>query len=77
MVSIGAAMLLEALARNEEQANGLTTALGLGLAALGGAMMPLVVIELLSDTVYQVAHISPHAWARVAHHPGGRRRRSG
>jgi len=30
------------------------------LAALGGAMVPL---ELFGDTMRQIAHITPHAWA--------------
>lgn len=65
-VSSGAAMLLGALAKNDQQAGGIATAVGLGLAALGGAMMPLAVFEVLSDTVYRVAHIAPHAWALEA-----------
>lgn len=62
-VSSSAAMLLGSLVRNDQQAGGISTALGLGLAALGGAMFPLAVFELLSETVYRVAHITPHAWA--------------
>jgi ABC-2 type transport system permease protein len=34
--------------------------LGLGLAALGGSMVPL---EIFSPTMRTVAHITPHAWA--------------
>lgn len=62
-VSSGAAMLLGALVRSDQQAGGLSTAIGLGLAALGGCMFPLAVLEFLSDTVYRVAHVTPHAWA--------------
>jgi ABC-2 type transport system permease protein len=29
-------------------------------------MFPLAVFELLSDTVYRVAHVTPHAWALEA-----------
>lgn len=29
-------------------------------------MYPLAVMELLSDTVYRVAHVTPHAWALEA-----------
>lgn len=65
-VSSGAAMLLGALAKTDQQAGGIATAVGLGLAALGGAMMPLAVFEVLSDTVYRVAHVAPHAWALEA-----------
>jgi ABC-2 type transport system permease protein len=34
--------------------------ISLGLAALGGCMLP---IELFSPTMQKVAHITPHAWA--------------
>ncbi|MEV4082945.1 ABC transporter permease, partial [Nonomuraea fuscirosea] len=34
--------------------------LGLGLGAIGGAMVPL---DLLPATMRQVAHLTPHAWA--------------
>lgn len=63
LVSSGAAMLLGAVVSNDQQAGGLATMIGLGLAALGGAMFPLAAFELLSDTVWRVAHITPHAWA--------------
>ena len=66
LVSTGGAMLLGALVSNEQQAGGISTALGLGLAALGGCMFPLAVFEMLSDTVYRVAHVTPHAWALEA-----------
>lgn len=65
-VASGAAMLLGSLAANDQQAGGIATAVGLGFAALGGAMYPLPVLELLSDTVYRVAHVTPHAWALEA-----------
>jgi len=66
LVATAGAMLLGAMASNEQQASGISTALGLGLAALGGCMVPLAVFELLSDTVYRVAHVTPHAWALEA-----------
>ena len=66
LVATSAAMLLGAVASNEQQASGISTALGLGLAALGGCMFPLAVFKFLSDTVYQVAHVTPHAWALEA-----------
>lgn len=62
-VATAATMLLGSLVSNDQQAGGLATALGLGLAALGGCMFPLAVFEILSETVYRVAHITPHAWA--------------
>ena len=65
-VASGAAMLLGALVSSDQQASGITWAVGLGLAALGGAMIPLAQLKLLSDTVYRVAHVTPHAWALEA-----------
>ncbi|MDF1597683.1 MAG: ABC transporter permease [Acidimicrobiia bacterium] len=66
IVSSGAAMLLGAVASNDQQAGSLGTMFGLGLAALGGAMFPLAALEFLSTTVWRVAHITPHAWALEA-----------
>ncbi|HEY5684943.1 MAG TPA: ABC transporter permease [Acidimicrobiia bacterium] len=66
LAATAAAMLLGSLVSSEQQAGGISTALGLGLAALGGCMFPLAVFELLSDTVYRVAHVTPHAWALEA-----------
>ncbi|HSJ35508.1 MAG TPA: ABC transporter permease [Acidimicrobiia bacterium] len=54
------AMLMGAIFRNDQQAGGLSVLFGLGLAALGGAMLP---IELFSSTMRRVAHLTPHAWA--------------
>jgi len=59
-VGAGAAMLIGTLFRNAEQAGGVAVMLGLGLAALGGCMLP---IQLFSPTLQRVAHITPHAWA--------------
>lgn len=66
LVATSGAMLLGALVSNDQQAGGISTALGLGLAALGGCMFPLAVFEMLSETVYRVAHVTPHAWALEA-----------
>jgi len=66
LVATGAAMLLGSLARNDQQAGGLATLFGLGLAALGGAMFPLAATEILSPVVWRVAHVTPHAWALEA-----------
>lgn len=63
LVGSGAAMLMGALFENDQQAGGLGTVLGLGLAALGGCMIPLAVFEILSPGLWQAAHITPHAWA--------------
>jgi len=59
-VGAGAGMLMGAVFSNDAQASGIGIILSLGLAALGGAMLP---IELFSPTMQKVAHITPHAWA--------------
>jgi ABC-2 type transport system permease protein len=59
-VAAGAAMLVGAVMHNDEQAAGITVMVGLGLGALGGAMLPL---ELFGSTMNTVAHFTPHAWA--------------
>jgi len=59
-VGAGAGMLLGATFSNDQQAGGVGVMVGLGLAALGGAMFPL---DLFSPTMQKVAHITPHAWA--------------
>lgn len=60
LVGSGAAMLSGALFRNEQQAGGLGVLLGLGLAAVGGAMVP---IEIFPDAMQTIARFTPHAWA--------------
>jgi ABC-2 type transport system permease protein len=60
LVSSGAGLLLGATARTPQQSLGVGLLAGLGLAALGGAMLPL---ELFSPTMRTVAHLTPHAWA--------------
>ncbi len=55
-----AAMLVGTLFRNPEQAAGISIIASIGLAALGGCMLPL---ELFSPTLKRVAHVTPHAWA--------------
>jgi ABC-2 type transport system permease protein len=59
-VGSGAAMLMGAVFRNEQQAGGVAVVLSLALAALGGAMIP---IELFSPTMQGIALLTPHAWA--------------
>lgn len=60
LVASGAAMLLGSLFRNDQQAGGIGVMLGLGLAALGGAMIP---IEVMGAGMQRVARMTPHAWA--------------
>ena len=72
-VAAGAAMLLGSLVDNEAAASGIGVGLGLVLAGLGGGMAPL---EIFSDTLRRVAHITPHAWAYdafadIQRHDGG------
>jgi ABC-2 type transport system permease protein len=63
LVSAGAAVLLGASLRNEQQASGVALILGLGLAAMGGSMVPL---QVFPQTMQQIAHVTPHAWANDA-----------
>jgi ABC-2 type transport system permease protein len=59
----GTAMLMGSLLKNEQQAGGIGVVLGIGLGAIGGAMVPLAVMEIFSPMLYRVAHLTPHAWA--------------
>jgi ABC-2 type transport system permease protein len=59
-VAAGTAMLMGTLFRNDQQAGGIGVMVGLGVAALGGCMVPL---EVFSPTMRTVAHFTPHAWA--------------
>lgn len=63
LVSVGFGIFVGTLFRNEQQATGISLLLGLGLAALGGCMVPL---EVFSPTMKKIAHITPHAWANDA-----------
>ncbi len=59
----GAAMLIGSVFDNDQQVGGIGVVAGIGLAALGGSMIPL---EFYSDTMYTIAHATPHAWANEA-----------
>jgi ABC-2 type transport system permease protein len=59
LVGAGAGMLMGSVFDNDEQAGSMGVFLGLGLAALGGCMVPL---EIFPDTMQTIAHITPHAW---------------
>ena len=63
LVAGGAGMLVGAALRNDSQAAGVGLGLALGMAALGGSMMPL---EIFPEGLRLVAHITPHAWANEA-----------
>ncbi len=66
LVGSGAAMLMGALFQNDQQAGGLGVLFGLGLAALGGCMIPLVIFEFFSPALFRIAHVTPHAWGLEA-----------
>ena len=59
LVGAGAGMLMGAIFDNDEQAGSMGVFIGLGLAALGGCMVPL---EIFPDTMVKIAHLTPHAW---------------
>lgn len=63
LVGSGAAMLVGSLFRDEGPALGVAMGLGLGLAAVGGTMLPL---ELLAEPVRVIARFTPHAWGYEA-----------
>jgi ABC-2 type transport system permease protein len=63
LVAGGAGMLVGATFRNDSQAGGVGVGLGIGLAALGGSMVPM---EIFPATVRTVAYVTPHAWANQA-----------
>jgi len=59
LVGAGGGMLMGAIFDNDEQAGSVGVFAGLGLAALGGCMVPL---EIFPDTMVKIAHLTPHAW---------------
>jgi ABC-2 type transport system permease protein len=65
LVASGAAMLLATVVSNEHQLSALAPALGMVLALLGGAMVP---IEVFPPVMRTLSHATPHAWAIEAFH---------
>lgn len=63
LVGAGAGMLVGSTLANAQQSTAVGLLLGLGLAALGGSMVPL---EVFPDSVRTVAHVTPHAWGNDA-----------
>ena len=59
-VGAAAGLLMGAVFSNDQQAAGIGIVLSLGLAALGGSMLP---SELFSPTLQRISHLTPHAWA--------------
>ncbi len=60
LIGAGGGMLMGSLFDNDEQAGSMGVFAGLGLAALGGCMVPL---EIFPDSMQRIAHVTPHAWA--------------
>ncbi|MDH4140118.1 MAG: ABC transporter permease [Coriobacteriia bacterium] len=58
----GVGMLMGATFKNDQQAGGIGVLVGIGFGALGGCMLPLSIMKIFSPTLYNVAHITPHAW---------------
>jgi ABC-2 type transport system permease protein len=73
LVGAGAGMLIGSVLSSEQQAAPVSFLAGLGLAALGGCMVPL---EVFPTAARRVAHLTPHAWGNdafvqlVGHHRG-------
>jgi len=63
MVGAGAALLFGSLFTNDQQAGSVGVVVGIGLAALGGSMLPL---EFYGDGLRMVSRLTPHAWANDA-----------
>lgn len=60
LVGAGAGMLSGTLFRTADQAGAIGSAIGIGLAMLGGCMWPLA---LVAPAMRAIGHLSPHAWA--------------
>jgi ABC-2 type transport system permease protein len=56
-------MLIGSILETEQQALAAAVLLGLGLAALGGSMVPLM---FFTPLMLDIAHIAPHAWGNEA-----------
>jgi ABC-2 type transport system permease protein len=63
LVGAGAGTLIGSVFSNVEQAGPIAILIGLGLAALGGSMVPL---EVFPPGVRAAAHATPHAWGNDA-----------
>lgn len=60
LVGAAAGILMGAVFSNDQQAGGLGVLIGLGVAALGGSMVP---IEIFPPAMESIAKLTPHAWA--------------
>ena len=60
LVAAGVAMLIGAVATNAEQASSIGVFAGLGIAAIGGAMVP---PEIFPEPMATISWLTPHRWA--------------
>jgi ABC-2 type transport system permease protein len=60
LVSAAVAMLIGAVASNGEQASGIGVMAGLGVAAIGGSMVP---PEIFPEPMATISWLTPHRWA--------------
>jgi ABC-2 type transport system permease protein len=60
LVAAGVAMLIGAVANNAEQASSIGVFAGLGVAAIGGAMVP---PEIFPEPMATISWFTPHRWA--------------
>jgi ABC-2 type transport system permease protein len=60
LVGAGVAMLIGAIAGNAEQASSIGVFAGLGVAAIGGSMVP---PEIVPEPMSTVSWLTPHRWA--------------
>ncbi len=60
MVAAGVAMLIGAVANNAEQASSIGVFAGLGVAAIGGSMVP---PEIFPEPMATISWFTPHRWA--------------
>jgi len=60
LVSAGVAMLIGAVANNAEQASSIGVFAGLGIAAIGGSMVP---PEIFPEPMATLSWLTPHRWA--------------
>ena len=60
LVAAGVAMLIGAVANNAEQASSIGVFVGLGIAAIGGSMVP---PEIFPEPMATISWLTPHRWA--------------
>ncbi|MEL7156602.1 MAG: ABC transporter permease [Actinomycetota bacterium] len=63
LVGAGAALLFGSVFANDQQAGSVGVVAGIGLAAIGGSMLPL---EFYGERLRMLSRLTPHAWANDA-----------